>query len=111
MASINVGEVGTQMLNAALPILSQGGSSVKDYAEAEFKKIALQLEVIAKQTASGAITPEGAVALLQMQLNSSKIVLQTLEGLSLIIVEKAINAALDVVKTAINSLLGFALIA
>jgi hypothetical protein len=38
-------------------------------------------------------------------------VLLTLEGLALLTVEEAINAALGVVKTAVDTALGFALIA
>src|SRR5215207_5718918 len=98
MAELNVGDLVKDMVGAALPILSSGGTSVKEYAETEFKKIGLQLEFIAKEFADGNLTEAGAKALLQMQANSAKILLLTLEGLSLIVVERAINTALDVVK-------------
>jgi hypothetical protein len=45
-----------------------------------------------------------------MQVNSTKGLLLVLEGLSLLVVEKAINAALDVVKDVVNTALKFTLI-
>jgi hypothetical protein len=46
-----------------------------------------------------------------MQTSASRNVLLTLQGLALLAVEEAINAALDVVKTAVNTALRFPLIA
>ena len=46
-----------------------------------------------------------------MQTSASRNVLLCLQGLALLAVEEAINASLDVVKTAVNTALGFALIA
>ncbi|MDP4220085.1 MAG: hypothetical protein Q8916_06770 [Bacteroidota bacterium] len=107
---IDVGKIAGQMLAAALPILSSGGANVKDYAETEFKKIAQQIAFIGEQYVAGKLTEAGAKALLEMQVNSGKILLLTIEGLGLLVVEQAINAALSVVKTAVNTALGFALI-
>jgi hypothetical protein len=46
-----------------------------------------------------------------MQTHASKNVLLTLQGLSLLGAEAAVNAALGAVKTAVNTAVGFALIA
>jgi hypothetical protein len=46
-----------------------------------------------------------------MQTHASRNVLLTLKGLALIAAEAAINAALGVVKTAVNTALKFSLIA
>jgi hypothetical protein len=110
MAQFDVEKIAQDMLAAALPQLVSGGNSVKDYAAQEFKKIASQIESIAEQRVKGTLTDEGARALLEMQVNSTKGLLLVLEGLSLLVVEKAINAALDVVKDVVNTALKFTLI-
>ncbi len=111
MPSLNVSELAQQMLAAATGILTGKAPGVLDYAKTEFEKIGNQCVLIGEQYAQGQLTEEGAQALLQMQINSSKILLLTLEGLSLLVVEAAINAALQVAKTAVNTALGVALIA
>jgi hypothetical protein len=110
MAAINVSEIANNMLKAALPELTAGGNSAKNYAEIEFKKIAMQVKFIGEMYAEGKLAEGEAKALFQMQVNSTKILMLTLEGLSLIIVEKAINAALGVVRDTINTVLKFPLI-
>ena len=45
-----------------------------------------------------------------MQKNASRSVLLTVEGLGILAVEEAINAALDVIKGAANKAIGFALL-
>lgn len=110
MSAINVSEIASDMLKAALPELTTGGNSAKNYAELEFKKIAMQVKFIGEMLAQGKLTEEEAKALLQMQVNSTKILMLTLEGLSLIVVEKAINAALGVVRDTVNTVLKFPLV-
>ena len=61
--------------------------------------------------AAGQINQAQAVLLLDMQKSASRSVLLALQGLALLAVEAAINAALGVVKTAVNTAIGFALIA
>ena len=45
-----------------------------------------------------------------MKRNTAQIVLLTIEGLGIITVEKAINAAMKVVKDTVNEALDFALL-
>lgn len=99
-----------QMLSAALPILKQGAQDVESFAKVEFTKIAQTIASIGEQLAEGQINQIQASLLLDMQKSASRNVLLTLEGLSLLSVEQAINAALGVVKTTVNTALGFALI-
>src|SRR5689334_21706001 len=104
--ALDISAITKEMLGAALPILASGGEKAVEYAEAQFKKIALQIVSIGEDYATGKLTEDGAKALLEMQENSTKIVLLTVEGLSLIVVEEAINAALSVVKGVVNTALG-----
>lgn len=110
MADINISKIAGDMLGAALPELTAGGTAAKNYAEIEFEKIAMQIKFIGEMFAEGSLNNDEAKALFQMQVNSTKILMLTLEGLSLIVVEKAINAALGVVRDTVNTVLKFPLI-
>lgn len=110
MSNINVPEVLSQMLTAAEGVFDQKWPQVKDFAETEFEKLAKTLEQIGKLTATGQITEGEAGVLLEMQKNTGRTVMLALEGMGLLLVEQAINAALDVVKDTVNNAIGFALI-
>jgi hypothetical protein len=110
MASIDVQQLVTDMLKAAQGVLVQRWPQVKEYAEREFKKIGEAIASIEAQRALNQMSEEKARLHLEMQKNAAKTVLLTIEGLGSLAVEAAINAALDVVKTTVNSALGFALI-
>jgi hypothetical protein len=56
--------------------------------------------VIGEQVVNGQINEQQAGLLLAMQTGASRNVLLTLQGLALLAVEEAINAALNVVKSA-----------
>ncbi len=86
-------------------------SEQESFAKTEFTKIAQTIVAIGEQVSIGQINEQQAGLLLQMQTSASRNVLLTLEGLALLAVEEAINAALAVVKTAVNTALGFSLIA
>jgi hypothetical protein len=109
--ALDVGTLAAQMLGAALPILKKDAQDAESFAKTEFTKIAQTIVSIGEQVATGQINEQQAGLLLDMQTSASRNVLLTLQGLALLAVEEAINAALDVVKTAINTALGFALIA
>ena len=94
------------MLDAAAPKLQKAWPEAKDYATVEFKKYLMQVEHIEEMKLAKKITEEKATFLLDMQRNSMRSVLLTVEGLGLLAVEAAINAALDAVRDAINTAIG-----
>jgi len=108
--SLNVAHLAEQMVAAALPILVQHSSDVQSFAKTEFAKIAQTLAGIEEQTADGQINQAQAAILLDMQKGASRNVLLALKGLDMLTVEEAINAALGVVKTVVDTALGFALL-
>ena len=108
--ALDVGTLASQMLGAALPILSKDAQDAESFATTEFTKIAQTIASIGEQLAAGQINQDQATLLLEMQTSASKNVLLTLQGLSLLAVEAAINAALGVVKTVVNAAVKFALI-
>jgi len=109
--ALDAGMLADQMLGAALPILKKHAQDAESFAKAEFTKIAQTIVSIGEQVAGGQINQQQAVLLLNMQTTASRNVLLCLKGLALLAAEEAINAALGVVKTAVNAALKFPLIA
>ena len=110
MSDINVSEVLSSMLTAAEGVFDQKWPQVKDFAETEFEKLAQTLSQIAKLKITNQITDGEASVLFEMQKNTARTVMLALEGMGLLLVEQAINAALQVVKDTVNGAIGFALI-
>lgn len=110
MAKIDVAQLLEEMLAAAESVLKKQWPKSKDYAESEFKKIGESIAFIESQRALGKMTPEQARLHLDLQKNASRAVLLTLEGLGIVAVEAAVNAALAVIKDTVNKALGFALL-
>lgn len=110
MSSINVDQLVANMLLAAQGVLAKKWPEAKDYAESEFKKIGEAIAFIEAQRALNLMSDEKAKLHIEMQKNAAKTMLLTLEGLGLLAVEAAVNAALDIVKSTVNTALGFVLL-
>ena len=108
--SLDVGELATTMLGAFKGELSDRWPEVKDYAESESKKIAENFVLIEKMKFMSEITEEQARLHHEIQKNASRMVFLTIEGLGLIAVEQAINAAMNVLKDTVNTALDFPLL-
>ena len=108
--SLDVTELSLKMLEAFKGELSEKWSDVSDYAEAESKKLAENFVMIEKLQRSEKITEEQAKLHHEIQRNASRSVLLTIEGLGLLAVEQAINAAMNVLKDSVNGALDFTLI-
>jgi alanine dehydrogenase len=108
--ALDVASLAEEMLQASKTVFKGKWSKVKDYAESEFKKLAETLVLIEKLRISGQIGKAEAALQLQIQKNATRTVLLTLKGLGLLTVEEAINAALSVVKKAVNTAVGFRLV-
>jgi len=99
-----------EMLTAAKGEVAERWPEVKVYAEAEAKKLAQTLVMIEKLKVSGRITKKQADILLDMQKQTSRVVLLTIEGLSLLAAEAAVNAAMKSIRDAVNDAIGWRLI-
>lgn len=108
--ALDVGELVKKMYEAFENSLIDKWPEVKDYAEAEAKKMAQSLIMIEKLVLSGQINEEQAKLHFQIQRNATRMVLLTIEGLGIIAVEQAINAALDVLRDTVNKALDFTLL-
>jgi len=116
MSNIDLNQVVPAMVTAAGDVLGEKWPIVKDYAAVELEKIKKTFVLIEtlKQKPNTEpdqkISDDDARILLEMQKNTARAVMLSLEGMSLLIVEAAIKAALDVVSTSINTAVGFALL-
>lgn len=99
-----------QMLDAAANVLKDKWVLVKEYASNEFKKLSLDLTLISTLYAAGKLSEEQAKLHFQMQKLSARAILLAIEGIGLIAIEMAINAALAVVSASVNTALGFTLL-
>jgi hypothetical protein len=108
--SLDFGKLGTDMGAAFIDNLKDKAPDIEDYAKGEGVKMAQCLSTIATQVAAGTISEDEAKVQLDMQKQATSVVLLTVEGLSALAVEAAINAALGVAKGAVNTALGFAII-
>lgn len=107
--ALKANELTKPILSAFKEQFGKDWPEIRDYAEAEAKKLAQTLVQIETLRLKG--KPESELsALLQMQRNAMRAVLLTIEGLGIMAVEQAINAALDVVKKAVNTAVGLDLL-
>lgn len=110
MPNLNVSELAKNIVGAFKSELSAKWPDVKTYAESEAKKLAQSIKMLETLSRDNKITEEQAALHLQIQKNSTRMALLTLEDMGLLAVEGAINAAFAAIKTAVNTALGFALI-
>jgi hypothetical protein len=108
--ALDLTELATNMASAAKEVLTESWDDIQPLAEANFFLLAEGITNIEQKFLQGDISEEKAKKLLRMKKNTLEIALLTIEGLSLIAVEQAINAALNIAKDAVNSALNFALI-
>ncbi len=106
--NLNITQVVNDMLQATLPHLAKGGQQASEFASHEFQQYIIDIEHIQSMVEEKKVTGEEAQFLVDQYKLSMKAVLLTVEGLGVIAVQKAINAALDVLNKALNAALGAA---
>lgn len=108
--AVDISNLIPQMLGAAQKEIVTSWNDAKDYSETEFKKFAISLADIGKLYADGKISEKRAKLLIEFHKNAMQNVLLTIEGLGILAVQNAINAAISVVKDTVNSAIGFTLL-
>jgi len=83
---------------------------VKQYLKAESEKLAITLLMISDGVAAGAITQAEAKILLNQQKLAMASVLTASEGMTIVLAQDTVNAALNVGASFINGKVGFALL-
>ncbi|MEO6455152.1 MAG: hypothetical protein ABIN97_13815 [Ginsengibacter sp.] len=112
MPALKINELLNTMAGAAKTSLADKWPDIRDLATSSFKALAQNLVDIEKMTLPPApsITKAQAKLLVSMQKNTIKMVLLSEKGLGLLAAEEAINAALNAIKTAVNTATGFVLL-
>lgn len=110
MPNFDVKAVGTGALAAGLAALKGHAAKAKPFLVAEAKKMAETGLQIVEGQATGDINAAQAKILLRMQGNASRSVLTAVETIGMIAAQDAINAALGVVRGAVNKAVGIALL-
>jgi hypothetical protein len=108
--SLKASQLAAAMSAAAADSLGDKWPDIKDYAVGEFKKVAADIVLIGKLRTRKKISSRRAKLHLEMQKNATKTVLLTVEGLGILAVEAALNAALKAVRDVVNTAVGFSLL-
>lgn len=110
MSKINVSSLAQSMLVAVEQVLGAHWNDVRPFAEMEMQKLAATAAHIEAGHAAGTINDVQAKILLRMQANASQAVLTSVETVGMIAAQDAINAAIQVLTSAVNTAIGFAIL-
>jgi hypothetical protein len=102
--------LGDKIFSTAKDTFGRQFKSVKQFLRGESEKLAITLRMIIEARISGNVSEEEARILLNQQKMAMSAVLTAAEGISLIAVQSAINAALNVVRQFVNGKVGFGLL-
>lgn len=108
--SLNLEALTTAMVEAAGGVLKDHWKTARPYAKEELGKIAKAVAFIEDEVLAGRMSLNKARLHLEMQKDTAITVLLTVQGLNVIAVEQAINAALNVIKNTVNGALKFPLL-
>jgi hypothetical protein len=106
--NLDVNKVANDMLQASASSLIKGGTQASEYASHEYAQFIEDIEHVQTMAEEGTITAAEAQALVDQYKLSMQAVLLCIEGLGVIAVQNAINAALQVLNDAIAAALGTA---
>ena len=114
--SVNTDEIYNKIIDSAEGAFKEGWQAVKTYAPAEFKKMAVQLAEIAENVAlyevdnTQGYSPKTVKILFKMQRTACEAVFVAVTHLTLIAVQKAINAIIKVLKETLGGYIGGCLV-
>lgn len=110
MASLDLTEMATSMLEAAKNSFGNKWKGIRELGTISLYSLAQNFIDIQTLRVAGVITEEQAKLKTELQKNAFKTVLLTEEGMGLLAVEAALNAAIQSVKNTVNTALGFLLL-
>lgn len=100
---MDIDELTGRMIDAGRNLPGDIWSTMELFAIPELRKIAFQIQVIAENMDQ--FTPEGAKALLDMQVKATMAVIVAMTSLTLLAVQNAVNAILAAVADFVNAAL------
>jgi len=108
--SLDVDVIAKDMIAAAKGVVDQKWPATREYFESESKMYAQRLASVAKMYADGIISEKRAKEHIALQNEAWETTLLAVNGLSQILIEQALNAAIKVIRDAVNKAIGFALL-
>jgi cytochrome c-type biogenesis protein CcmH/NrfG len=108
--SLDVEIIAKDMIAAAKVVVDQNWPATQEYFETESKMYAQRLASIAKMHANGIITEKRAKEHIAFQNEAWETTLLAVNGLSQLLIEQALNAAINVIRDAVNKAIGFVLL-
>ena len=109
MTDQEIRQIADTIVNAMKGALGDKWQEASVFAESEAAKFAASMAEIALWKATGKITEEQGKVLRRMHERSIKMVLTALEGISLVLAERAVNAAIKAVGGVVNKMIGWEL--
>ena len=107
MADLKLGALKSSMIEGVKGVVKDGWPQVKVFATTGLKLLAQPMIEIQALAVAGKITKAEARSLMRQHKNSTTAVLAGIQGMSLLLAEQAVNAALKAVRDAVNSAAGF----
>ncbi len=110
--ALNVNAVLKDMVAAGSESFGGGWGEIRDLAQIEFKSILQRIQEIGK----GALDPDNTITLakakflIKMQIDLAAQAIVALTTMTIVAVQKAIRAVLNVVKDAVNTGIGLAIL-
>lgn len=108
--TIDTSAIAKDMISAAKGVVDQSWPATREYFESESKMYAQRLASIAKMYDDGIISEKRAKEHVTMQNEAWETTLLAVNGLSQILIEQALNAAIKVIRDAVNKSVGFVLL-
>jgi hypothetical protein len=110
MPTEDIKSIVSQMLKAIEKVLGKKYKEAAIFAENESKKFVHDMVQIGEWKLQGKISQTEAESLVNLHKRSYKMVLTSLEGISLIVAENAINSAIAVAANSVNRIIGWKII-
>jgi hypothetical protein len=109
--SFDATALGAQMIDAArAALLTERGPALRAMGEAELRRLAGALADIQSLLSRGEIDPDRAKVMANIHQLSVRSVLRSVEGLSLVATEQAMQAAARAGAAVVNHVIGFKLL-
>lgn len=109
-AAVDIQALGTAMIDAARNALAGHGTEFQAIAETEFRRLAGALNDTGLLLVRGEIDRDSAQRLLNIHRLSIRSVLRSVEGMTLLAAEQAVQAAMRTAAGTLNRATGFKLI-
>jgi hypothetical protein len=107
---LKLGETKASMIVGVKNVIKDGWPQVKNFAEVEMKLLAQSIIEINSLAVSKKISKAEARSLMRQHKNATTAVLAGIEGMSILLAEQAVNAALSAIRDAVNTAAGFKIV-